>query len=406
MIFSITSNYNFDTNNICLYYNIDGTNTYITPNPREAGFVVPNNIDKATSITVPIGVNGNKTANTYNLGIMLRPASIQDSDYVPYAPTNKQLVSWEANGILGAKNILKNNIASITRNGVTYTPNSDGTFIANGTATANGGIEINANINGSLIEGVRYKVSLDGVGADKDGTQNGIMMYVAKYLNGTNMGDVARSNKTSGFTDEFVYHKDSSFDSLHVGCYTFNGASFTNSTLKPMIRLASDSDNTYQPYAKTNRELTDEFKSYGITTIWTGSKTKGDTGMNFDASPYDLCFAQVGGTWCRLITGVGGGSTTRKKFSALYAGRDYVNASTYEQYYLLDIVPDGTIATCGWFDIASKDTQNAKLAGQKALELALAGTSTWTNPTWKTLADVETNVNVSKIIGIKFQPKS
>ena len=92
MIFSITSNYDFDTNNICLYYNIGGTSTYITPNPREAEFVVPNNIDTATSITVPIGINGNKTANTYNLGIMLRPASIQDSTYVPYAKTNRELM--------------------------------------------------------------------------------------------------------------------------------------------------------------------------------------------------------------------------------------------------------------------------------------------------------------------------
>lgn len=149
-----------------------------------------------------------------------------------------------------------------------------------------------------------------------------------------------------------------------------------------------------------------EFKSYGIKTIWTGSKTKGDTGMNFDASPYDLCFAQVGGTWCRLITGNYSGSTGRKKFSALYAGRDYVDAGTYEQYYLLDIVPDGTIATCGWFDIAAKDTQNSRLAAQKALDLAIAGTSTWSDPTWRKLSDVETSVNVSMIIGIKFQAKA
>lgn len=149
-----------------------------------------------------------------------------------------------------------------------------------------------------------------------------------------------------------------------------------------------------------------EIHNYGIKTIWTGSKTKGDTGMNFDASPYDLCFAQIGGTLCRLVSGMGTGTSGRKKFTAVYAGRDNAGAGTYEQYYILDIVPDGTIATCGWFDIGSKDNQNAKLAGQKALELALAGTSTWTNPTWKTLADVETNVNVTKIIGIKFQTKS
>ena len=37
-----------------------------------------------------------------------------------------------------------------------------------------------------------------------------------------------------------------------------NGASISNLTFKPMLRLASDPDDTYQPYAMTNRELTEE----------------------------------------------------------------------------------------------------------------------------------------------------
>lgn len=226
-------------------------------------------ISNKSSAVVRIRIASGTVISNKTFKPMLRLASDPDSTYVPYVPTNKQLVSWEANGILGAKNIFKNNLILTTRNGVTYTPNSDGTFIANGTATANGGLELNVNIDTSLIEGVRYKVSLDGIGADKEGTTSGIMMYIAKYLNGVNVGDVARSNKTNGFTDEFVYHKDSSFDNLRVGCYTFKNASFTNSTLKPMIRLASDTDNTYQPYAMTNRELTDNAGSPKKTLIRT-----------------------------------------------------------------------------------------------------------------------------------------
>lgn len=160
--------------------------------------------------------------------------------------------------------------------------------------------------------------------------------------------------------------------------------------------------------ASVNNKLVSQntFSSCGIKTIWTGSKTKGDTGMNFDASPYDLCFAQVGGTLCMLISGMGGGTSTRKKFTTVYAGRDNTTHFPYEQYYLLDILGDGTVATCGWFDLSALQIQNARLAGQKALELALAGTSTWTDPTWKYLSNVETSVNVTKIIGIKFQAKT
>ena len=127
--------------------------------------------------------------------------------------------------------------------------------------------------------------------------------------------------------------------------------------------------------------------------------------MNFDASPYDLCFAKIGGTWCRLTIGVGNGSTSRKKFTALYAGRDNMNGNPYEQYYLFDILTDGTVIICGWFNICYMNVHNARLAGQKALELAIGGTSTWTDSTWKNLSDVETNVSVSEIIGIKFQNK-
>jgi hypothetical protein len=323
-----------------------------------------------------------------------------DPTYQPYAKTNQQLTAktdglWDNMMNNGAVNLLENVGTTTTVNGITFTVNSDGTVTANGTATANAVLKISDRFTLADYIGRKY------VDAKKNEASSSTYSLIITYRNGSG----AYVNETYVPTEGFILSTISNATLVEFGIFVKSGQSVSNLTFKPMITVASYNGD-YVPYAKTNRELTDEFKSYGITTIWTGSKTKGDTGMNFDASPYDLCFAQVGGTWCRLITGVGGGSTTRKKFSALYAGRDYVNASTYEQYYLLDIVPDGTIATCGWFDIASKDTQNAKLAGQKALELALAGTSTWTNPTWKTLADVETNVNVSKIIGIKFQPKS
>ena len=36
-----------------------------------------------------------------------------------------------------------------------------------------------------------------------------------------------------------------------------NGVTVNNLVFKPMVRLASDPDDTYQPYAMTNRQLTD-----------------------------------------------------------------------------------------------------------------------------------------------------
>ena len=46
------------------------------------------------------------------------------------------------------------------------------------------------------------------------------------------------------------------------------GATANNLTFKPMIRLATDIDSTYQPYAKTNKQLTDE-QGYFTEAQWT-----------------------------------------------------------------------------------------------------------------------------------------
>jgi hypothetical protein len=403
-------------------------------------------------------------------------------------------MSYADNDVLGAKNLLPNNATSQTKNGITFTVNTDRSITVNGTATRDTELNL-TDIISNTFEGMILN------GSPSYSSSN-LSILVSYYQGTTWKGEQFSYNGANSTIIGSTQYP--TYTHVKFAIYVKNGEVISNKTFYPMIRLATDSDDTYVPYAMTNKQLTDviprnvsssnklvvenylledtsesdpvtiltnnigsfrrgtynvtvktsrwsygitlfmwlgtywsaivqsygsdtltekvvcnngtvtrqklitesDFKSYGIKTIWTGSKTKGDTGLNFDASPYDLCFALVGGTWCRLITGVGGGSTTRKKFSALYAGRDYVNGGTYEQYYLLDIVPDGTIATCGWFDIASKDTQNARLAGQKALELAIAGTSTWTDPTWKQLKDVESNVSVSKIVGIKFQTKS
>lgn len=135
--------------------------------------------------------------------------------------------------------------------------------------------------------------------------------------------------------------------------------------------------------------------------LWSGTATKGGI-INLDdkhISEYSLLQALIGGTWCTLVSGKL--DTGRHKFTAVYSGRDYAAGGTYQQYYILDILSDHTVATCGWFDIGSKDTQNARLAGQQALTLAGSG-GTWVDPAWKTLADVETNVNVTQIRGYKF----
>ena len=148
------------------------------------------------------------------------------------------------------------------------------------------------------------------------------------------------------------------------------------------------------------QELEDKVNGAGIKTLWTGSVTRGGT-ISVSVAGYDEVYALIGGTWARLVAGHGASATQRKKFTAVYAGRDNAAGRPYEQYYILDILSDGTVATCGWFDVGALNRYNASIAAQNALTLAKSGGS-WSEPVWRYLADYENNINVTKIVGVKY----
>ena len=144
-------------------------------------------------------------------------------------------------GQMGAKNLLPNNAVSQTINGITFTVNSDGSVTVNGTATANANLLL-ANISNPLKQGT-YKLT-GGIDADKfiritdpfssdypTDTGNGVSFTITSAMESSNLYVIIRVN---------------------------SGQTVSNLTFKPMIRLADDTDSTYQPYAKTNQQLTAE----------------------------------------------------------------------------------------------------------------------------------------------------
>lgn len=116
LILSTTKGYDYDTNNINLSYNIGGNIKYIVPTPKEIEFTVPNNIDSAEAVFLVIGVNAGATANTDNMGIMLRPASIQDDTYVPYSMTNREMTPYVQ--AISNPNLLDNPWFTVNQRGV------------------------------------------------------------------------------------------------------------------------------------------------------------------------------------------------------------------------------------------------------------------------------------------------
>lgn len=162
---------------------------------------------------------------------------------------------WKANGVLGAKNLIFNQRAghSDTFNGITYTFNYDGSVSLDGTASANtyiylwdssiwanekfkaGSYKASASLNKSSETKVYF-------GADKRNASS----YIAQYFN-------------IGVNSTVPVEKEVNSDGDYYISYWVkieSGNTVDNVKIYPMLRLAEDTDDTYQPYAMTNYELT------------------------------------------------------------------------------------------------------------------------------------------------------
>lgn len=169
-------------------------------------------------------------------------------------------VDWESNGKLGAKNLLPFDISHIIRingggtwnglaytyNGVTYTLLSDGTVRVNGTATAYSLFRIIDANSIFLNPSNDYYIT----GSPSSSTASTYYVYYSELINGSwvyysNLGD-----------EDTLFTPNITATQCVVDIVVRDGQIADNVIFKPMLRLATDSDSTYQPYAMTNKELT------------------------------------------------------------------------------------------------------------------------------------------------------
>lgn len=169
-------------------------------------------------------------------------------------------VDWESNGEIGAKNLLPFDISHIIRingggtwnglaytyNGVTYTLLSDGTVRVNGTATAYSLFRIIDANSIFLNPSNDYYIT----GSPSSSTASTYYVYYSELINGSwvyysNLGD-----------EDTLFTPNITATQCVVDIVVRDGQIADNVIFKPMLRLATDSDSTYQPYAMTNKELT------------------------------------------------------------------------------------------------------------------------------------------------------
>ena len=171
-------------------------------------------------------------------GLRIFGRSTQDGTPTPESPA--EIVSVGDSGIVDVnvcgKNLLKNNFAGTTTTdkGITFIHNEDGTIIINGTAAE----RARANFAKLTLPAGRYILS-QGI-TDKTGKKP--ILFAALYIAGESVWVDLAGNSEIPFTLEEPTE-------ISVVCdIRYPGETYTNFVVLPMIRLASISDDTFEPY--------------------------------------------------------------------------------------------------------------------------------------------------------------
>ena len=187
---------------------------------------------------------------------MLCYASIADDTYEPYLPTNTETaekafsdVSWSEQNVLGAKNLF--NARSFTRDTLTVTKEADGGYLISGTATVAARYIPDVayfNLDMPPIKKGRYKFI--AVDADGNSVFRNRFAYQAFGRNSTADAWVEFSKNGNVFTVP---------DDYAITWVRLNMAENVAYDTKVyiMVMPATIEDETFAPYAMSNRELTE-----------------------------------------------------------------------------------------------------------------------------------------------------
>ena len=178
-------------------------------------------------------------------------------------------VKWTEQNILGAKNLLPYPYEEKTKteNGVTFTDNGDGTVLVNGTATANTRYSldntISNEINVPIKGGMKYIFSrgFDTTIDDK------VYIFIRAYYTSNLIDNESVLLELRTKEAELDLTSYQSIYGIRVQIVVENGGVADNILYKPMIRLASVLDDTWEPYTKTVQELTKNKNFWDINRV-------------------------------------------------------------------------------------------------------------------------------------------
>lgn len=211
---------------------------------------------------------------------MIRLATDPVTDYMPYAPINRDCMSYAVNSKLGAHNLCPNKAVALTNNEVTFTIDSNKVITATISSTTQGNRYLTWHTYTPMKKG-RYKLS-----GCSDGTKG--IIFCTKSDNSahwaSNRGGVTEFDITEDITDLFMQVRID--QGVTAGTVKFS----------VMITAVEDTDTTYTPYAMTNRELTPQIL-YNQNNIYICKQGKIVVAQFNGAKPSDIAslnFASLG----------------------------------------------------------------------------------------------------------------
>ena len=222
------------------------------------------NVDYADydEVRVSIRVNSGKAVANVTFYPMIRLATEPDPTYEPYyIPLKDSMFPREEQKVLGAKNFLKNIRKSHEQFGITWSVDNNGIITANGTNTDNSYFQLYCDASNDNCD---YQTILDTKstyilsGNSQKWSDEWYMCLFLRVNHGNDTNTYFFDNGY-GATVDLSQFSDINFIRLYcrVG-YSHGAQTLTNYKFYPMLRLATDPDDSYVPYTKTNKKLTDE----------------------------------------------------------------------------------------------------------------------------------------------------
>ena len=241
-------------------------------------------------------------------------------------------------GVYGGKNLLENLATTKTVNGITFTINADKSITINGTASATTMFDVNTTIK---LDGT-YILS----GCPSEVSQQGVewLFYDGAWQRDMGSGKTFTTSKAK--TQKCVINIPS-------------GKTITNARIYPMIRYATETDNTYEPCNKQTLTM-----PFGLPSMPnTETRDEVDFGKGVRSKKAELFTFDGSENWQLTTSG-----TRRFILNGIYAKRGIGVSSHFTQAVETDLC-FWVSGTSGAFTIYDK---NSKWADVNALKTWLS----------------------------------